>query len=872
MMIYEYLLGRQHADMSWPEDSSCPINQVVQSNSTHVWFNLVVPTILVVPSIPGDVNGDGIVDAVDAALASLAYGYTSEDPEYDPNTDVNGDGVTDILDVIPITTHYELIVAPFMQILSQPWSSILNKDFCIAYGDWPGTWTNWKDYHDPAESPLDVAGYVMCGTGPFKLDYWTHGVEWSIVRFVDYWQGWPAPSCSRYLERATVKVVYDWGTRLADFRAGTADMVYIPRAYIAQVDGWPGIRGMKDLPTPSVDAMFFNFAVDPASPYVGSGTLDGNGIPLDFFSDIRIRKAFAHSFNWTTYISDVWHDEAEQPPSPNIRGLPYSEYVWDGGFLTNGTYLPPVPKYYLNVTKAAELFQEASADPTSPAFGVWTTGFKMTITYNPGNVARETAASIIETNVEKVFTDFGGGPVDISVLGVTWPTYLSELWFYPSFKSIMPLLIMGWLADFADPHDFTKPFMHSEGTFAYPSSYSDPLADALIELGAATPYENYPGPPADPSLDIYNQRPAIYHKIAQLYYEDAPSVPLVQPFGRHWERDWVQGWYYNPLYGGSLSVGAGSTVPAGPVLYFYHLWKGIDADLNSDNAVNVMDYAILSQHMYDPPDVGPLGYDRIADIYPELAPDGLVNALDLALMYEQWGDTVSPVYSGASTSYPFENVREESSKFIEGQESSATEPTIYIDPEQTVNETLKTGTSFFIDINIANVTDLMGYDFRLTFNSSILNAVSVTVGDFFTDPHVWHTKINNNAGFVRFAVTPPLGTTLGWNGSGRLATIEFQVMGYGESLLEQKGFTKLGDPQGIEVVHITLDGYFSNKIPGDVNGDGIVDNFDLSRMGNAYGYKPNDPNWDSPCDINSDDIVDVFDLLIVGKNYGKTDP
>jgi len=60
------------------------------------------------------------------------------------------------------------------------------------------------------------------------------------------------------------------------------------------------------------------------------------------------------------------------------------------------------------------------------------------------------------------------------------------------------------------------------------------------------------------------------------------------------------------------------------------------------------------------------------------------------------------------------------------------------------------------------------------------------------------------------------------------------------------------------------------KFPGDVNGDGIVNILDLSRLGKAFGAKPTDPNWDKEADINSDNIVDVSDLSILGKNYGKT--
>ncbi len=60
------------------------------------------------------------------------------------------------------------------------------------------------------------------------------------------------------------------------------------------------------------------------------------------------------------------------------------------------------------------------------------------------------------------------------------------------------------------------------------------------------------------------------------------------------------------------------------------------------------------------------------------------------------------------------------------------------------------------------------------------------------------------------------------------------------------------------------------RIAGDVDGDGDVDGFDLTRMCVAYGSTSGDPAWDEPCDINFDDIIDGFDLTPACGNYGKT--
>lgn len=554
-MLNEPLIGEGWPDKSgWPEDETCIINQVVGSNSTHVWLNLAMP------------------------------------------------------------------YPPFMQILSQTWASIVNKDFCIAHGDWDGDWTDWKSYEDPEHSPLDYPDNVMCGTGPYMgppmedseigAAWWTHGVEWSIVRFTDYWDHWPAESCSSYVNRCTEKVVYEWGTRKTDFEGGYADAVYVPRPYLpAMIQNWPaqwpdeteeykeGIRCLPGLPTLQSASVFFNLEIAEGSTYVGSGTLDGDGIPLDFFSDVNIRRAFAHCIDYDTLINEVFWGEAEQPHSCVINGIRYS----------NDT----IPLYDLDLDKATEYFQAAADTVGGPAEGVDDIGFKMTVCYNTGNVERETTADMLKTNVEAIFATNFTGTAEVTKLAITWPTYLGELVNYPTFHSLLTIFIIGWLADYPDPHNWVVPYMHTYGDFSYFQSYHNETVDALIGEGIITP----DGP----------ERKAIYDTLQMMYYQDVPSVCTAQAAGRHWERDWYQGWYYNPIFPGT---------------YVRHMWKGLNGDINGDDVVNILDTGVISSHWSAP--AGPAGYDRIADVKPELQYplEGVVDIYDAGHVSAHWLEEV----------------------------------------------------------------------------------------------------------------------------------------------------------------------------------------------------------------------------------------
>lgn len=64
--------------------------------------------------------------------------------------------------------------------------------------------------------------------------------------------------------------------------------------------------------------------------------------------------------------------------------------------------------------------------------------------------------------------------------------------------------------------------------------------------------------------------------------------------------------------------------------------------------------------------------------------------------------------------------------------------------------------------------------------------------------------------------------------------------------------------------------YVRVGIPGDINGDGVVDSIDLGTLGLAWGYVQGYPNYIPEADINGDGSVDSTDLGIMGVHWGET--
>jgi len=69
--------------------------------------------------------------------------------------------------------------------------------------------------------------------------------------------------------------------------------------------------------------------------------------------------------------------------------------------------------------------------------------------------------------------------------------------------------------------------------------------------------------------------------------------------------------------------------------------------------------------------------------------------------------------------------------------------------------------------------------------------------------------------------------------------------------------------------NLKVDDYVIVTIPGDVNGDKIVNIHDLAELGKAYGTTLSKPRWDAEADIDNNGVVDILDLTIVNENYGN---
>ena len=309
--------------------------------------------------------------------------------------------------------------------------------------------------------------------------------------------------------------------------------------------------------------------------------------------------------------------------------------------------------------------------------------------------------------------------------------------------------------------------------------------------------------------------------------------------------------------------------------------------------------------------------------------------------------------------------------------------TLYVEPQLTIIRPLRT---FEINISIANVTDLAGWEFKLYYPSSLLNATEIREGTFlktaggtFFTVKEFTDNYNETHGRI-WAACVLEGQGPGANGTGTLAIITFKTKLNGIAILHLAE-TDLIDSEmpPNHISHITVDGnvkilnvdisilnvetskttvgqgFLVNNIsvtiknqgetfetfnltiyvntssiasqvatlpsgdlailkfiwnttgfakgnyvisayatpvsgeidtadntfidgtiyvgiPGDINGDRVVDIFDITYICVVYDTRIGEPGYVPNCDINSDGIIDIFDVTTACITYGQKDP
>jgi YD repeat-containing protein len=170
---------------------------------------------------------------------------------------------------------------------------------------------------------------------------------------------------------------------------------------------------------------------------------------------------------------------------------------------------------------------------------------------------------------------------------------------------------------------------------------------------------------------------------------------------------------------------------------------------------------------------------------------------------------------------------------------------------------------FTADVVISQVDNFDAASYNVSFNDSILRLDNVTSGQL--DTTVIPVDSWNEISPGTYTIIQNVPGLVGVSGSGTLAILHFHVVGtecqtspidlsdgiLGDNLAQQIPATWIGDS-----VHVSTSGV----LPGDANGDGVVNNLDITKVERIIvGLDAETPG----ADANQDGVVNNLDITKV---------
>ncbi len=390
-----------------------------------------------------------------------------------------------------VTFHLAMAYGAFLQTLDFQVASIVSEAWVNAHGG-----VQWRARNQYVERN-------MMGSGPFKLDHWTPGVETKLVKNANYW-GTPKPQLAAVL----YKIVLDPATQELLIKNGDIDRAQgIPQRDIEMVEAYPGVVVERD---PSLTVQYIGFSID--NSWAGDPTRLVNTSP---FRDVHVRRALSMVIDYNTVQTTILAGFGYQLKSPVPDGMPgYDPQWWNYGGKT--------------LTEArAEM---ALADPSLR------NGFNSEIWYNTGNPTREQVSVLVQANAALL-------NINLTIRAVSWPQLLSANDFRQA-----PMFILAWAPDYLDPDDYVFPLVHSSQCPQWIEGSGNPGESTA---GTAAPcYQNATVDQLIVDAQIEQNpttRMQMYSTIQKAFVQDAAWVFLYQPVALNPMREWTKGWYYDPM-------------------------------------------------------------------------------------------------------------------------------------------------------------------------------------------------------------------------------------------------------------------------------------------------------------------------------------
>ena len=123
-------------------------------------------------------------------------------------------------------------------------------------------------------------------------------------------------------------------------------------------------------------------------------------------------------------------------------------------------------------------------------------------------------------------------------------------------------------------------------------------------------------------------------------------------------------------------------------------------------------------------------------------------------------------------------------------------------------------------------------------------------------------------------MVPPLGSanaTFTWYEDGILQKITGSKTGVTYTVgAESYPITSLANDTDLSNNKVTNGTFVAKTLPGDVDGNGVVDIYDALVLAGAFGVSTGDKRYNADADLVVDGTIDIYDAIILAGDFSKT--
>lgn len=154
---------------------------------------------------------------------------------------------------------------------------------------------------------------------------------------------------------------------------------------------------------------------------------------------------------------------------------------------------------------------------------------------------------------------------------------------------------------------------------------------------------------------------------------------------------------------------------------------------------------------------------------------------------------------------------------------------------------------------------------RMVYPGRIVNITVTIVNEGYFDAtfnlSIYYGTLLIYTGELNLPVNSTLVTSILWNTTGLEPCNNHTIRGEVSPL-----------PYEIDLDDNTyVDGYVKIKLIGDINGDDVVDIYDMVEAGRSYGTKEGDADYNPEADLAAPyGVIDIYDIVTLAYNYGNS--